>query len=173
MSYVEDNLMPNERILFRAKFSQAYHNSIVFLCYVFSFLILSYAIHLTNDTNPFSQAASSFYFLMFFAFFFTAIFLSIKAVVIAKTSEFGVTTRRVISKTGFIRRNTSEIILTKIESVGIDQNILGRLMNFGTIQITGTGGTTQRVKHIVDPATNRKKLLQVLEHVHSKLNTTD
>ena len=57
--------------------------------------------------------------------------------------EFVVTNKRVIVKTGLISRRTLEMNLNKIESVNVDQSILGRLLNYGTITIIGTGGTKE------------------------------
>jgi uncharacterized membrane protein YdbT with pleckstrin-like domain len=79
------------------------------------------------------------------------------------TTEFAVTNRRVFAKTGFIRRNTMEILLVKVESIAVRQNIVGRLMNFGTVTVTGTGGTSESFKVITNPITIRKKITQVIE----------
>lgn len=167
MSYVEDNLMSNERVLFSAKISPA-----IFLRPVFAFVIFLVfffkALQLTSTTDQFSQIIGSLILFGSFAVFCIVIYLIIAAIVIMKTSEFAVTSRRVISKTGFIRRNITEILLTKIESVGVKQNILGRILGFGTIKITGTGGTHQKVSAITDPLTTRKKINQVLGVLHSR-----
>jgi uncharacterized membrane protein YdbT with pleckstrin-like domain len=74
------------------------------------------------------------------------------------TTEIAVTSRRAIYKTGVIRRITSEISVDKIETVLVDQSILGRILNFGTIVIRGTGGGLEPVRNIGDPLTFRSKL---------------
>ena len=55
------------------------------------------------------------------------------------TTEIDVTDRRIVYKRGFIRRHTVEINMDKVESVDVDQSILGRMLNFGDITIRGTG----------------------------------
>ena len=65
------------------------------------------------------------------------------------TTEVAVTNRRVISKTGFIRRRTVEMHMDKVESVDVDQTILGRLLNYGDITIRGTGETLEKL-HMID-----------------------
>ena len=80
------------------------------------------------------------------------------------TTEFAVTNRRVIAKMGFIRRHTLEMLLLKIESVAVQQSILGRLLNFGTVTVTGTGGTREGFKAIVEPLAARSKINQIIEH---------
>ena len=56
-------------------------------------------------------------------------------------SEFVITNRRIIIKTGFIGRRTFEMNLSKIETVNVDQSIMARIFNYGIITIIGTGGT--------------------------------
>jgi uncharacterized membrane protein YdbT with pleckstrin-like domain len=56
-------------------------------------------------------------------------------------TEFAITTHRVISSRVFIARKTEEMNMEKVETVDIDQSILGRILDYGTLRITGTGGT--------------------------------
>ncbi|MBP7274524.1 MAG: PH domain-containing protein [Saprospiraceae bacterium] len=77
------------------------------------------------------------------------------------TDEFAITSKRVIIKTGLIRRRTVELNLNKIESVNIDQGILGRILGFGSIQIVGTGGTKEVFPNINKPLTFRKKFQEL------------
>lgn len=67
------------------------------------------------------------------------------------TTEMAVTDRRLIFKTGFIYRNTNEIPLAKIESIGINQSIMGRLLNYGDVYIVGSGATLQSFYSIESP----------------------
>ncbi|MBD5608373.1 MAG: PH domain-containing protein [Desulfovibrio sp.] len=66
-------------------------------------------------------------------------------------SEYVVTNRRVILKTGIISRDTFEMRLEKIESISFSQGILERLLNYGDITVTGTGDTSQEFKNLSDP----------------------
>jgi len=67
------------------------------------------------------------------------------------TTEVAVTDRRIIYKRGFIYRHTVEMHMDKVESVDVDQSILGRLLNFGDIVIHGTGETVEPLREIDDP----------------------
>jgi len=67
------------------------------------------------------------------------------------SSEFAVTSRRVIIKVGFLSRRTIELNMSKVESVQVDQDIFGRLLNYGTITVMGTGGTREPFALINDP----------------------
>lgn len=57
------------------------------------------------------------------------------------TTEFAITNKRVIVKTGFIRRDADELRLGKVETVKVDQSITGRILRYSTISVIGTGGT--------------------------------
>ena len=65
----------------------------------------------------------------------------IRAWFIRWITEFAVTSRRIIYSVVFIRRKTEEMSMDKVETVDIDQSVLGRLLDYGTITVTGTGGT--------------------------------
>jgi len=75
-----------------------------------------------------------------------------------KTSEFGVTNKRVIVKIGFIRRNSLEVLLSKIEGIQVNQGILGRIFGFGSIMVSGTGGTKDPFHKIDAPLEFRRKV---------------
>jgi uncharacterized membrane protein YdbT with pleckstrin-like domain len=72
------------------------------------------------------------------------------------TSEFAVTSHRVIVKTGLLSRSTIEIQLSKVESIEVKQDILGRFLNFGSITVAGTGGTREPFTMIDDPLQFRR-----------------
>lgn len=67
------------------------------------------------------------------------------------TTEVAVTNRRVICKIGFIKRRTFEMHMDKVESVDVDQTILGRILNYGDITIRGTGETMETLPMIDHP----------------------
>jgi len=74
------------------------------------------------------------------------------------TTEMAVTDRRIIFKRGFIRRHTIEIHMDKVESVDVDQSVLGRIFNYGTIVIHGTGSTTEPLRLIEAPIELRNQV---------------
>jgi uncharacterized membrane protein YdbT with pleckstrin-like domain len=80
---------------------------------------------------------------------------------IFKTSEFVITNKRVIIKVGLISRRTLEMNLNKIETINVNQGILGRMLGYGTIVIIGSGGTKESFNGISDPLTFRKKCMEL------------
>jgi uncharacterized membrane protein YdbT with pleckstrin-like domain len=73
-------------------------------------------------------------------------------------SEFAVTNRRVLIKVGVIRRHSVELLLEKVEGIGIEQSMTGRLLNFGSIIVTGTGGTKETFHEISAPLEFRRQV---------------
>ena len=73
------------------------------------------------------------------------------AALAVKTSELVITDRRVLIKVGFIQRQTFEMFISKIESVAVTQGMLGRFFNYGTVEIRGTGGSSESFATIVAP----------------------
>jgi uncharacterized membrane protein YdbT with pleckstrin-like domain len=67
------------------------------------------------------------------------------------TTELAVTNRRVIHKSGLIRRHTVEMSRPQVESVDVDQSMLGRMLNFGDITVRGTGTTFEPFRCVADP----------------------
>ena len=76
--------------------------------------------------------------------------------IIRWSSEFVITNKRIIIKTGFISRNTFEMNLSKIESVNVDQSFMGRILGYGSMTIIGTGGTRESFHNITKPLEFRK-----------------
>jgi len=75
--------------------------------------------------------------------------------------EMGVTNKRVIYKTGIISRQSEEMKLTSIETVEIDQSILGRILGFGTVRVTGRGISDLIFKSIDEPLDVKRKIESV------------
>jgi uncharacterized membrane protein YdbT with pleckstrin-like domain len=69
--------------------------------------------------------------------------LGVYPYLVSKFSEFGITNKRLIIKTGILSRRTLELNLSKIESVNVNQSILGRILGYGSIGVIGTGGTKE------------------------------
>src|SRR5882757_242201 len=80
------------------------------------------------------------------------------ALVRRSSTELAVTNRRVIAKYGLIARRTIEMNLAKIESVSVEQTVMGRLFGFGTIIVTGTGSTMDPIRFIADAIAFRQAI---------------
>jgi uncharacterized membrane protein YdbT with pleckstrin-like domain len=77
-----------------------------------------------------------------------------------KSVELAVTTKRLIVKHGFVRRQTVEINLNRVESIQVEQGLLGRLFNFGTLIVSGTGTSHAPLTGIAEPMGFRKAFIE-------------
>lgn len=68
-----------------------------------------------------------------------------------QTTEFGLTTNRVVYKKGLFTRYSNEIPLRSLENVQLHQNLIGRIFNFGWLEITGSGGSPVKTALVQDP----------------------
>ena len=145
MSYIEENLLPGEEVQYRAKLHWIIH--LPWVSWAIFALALAIAA-LTYRSNP---TPSNMLFVGAAICLLLAIVMGIPSWIRASSSEFAVTNRRVLVKVGFIKRRTLELMLNKVELIGVDQTIWGRLFNYGTITITGTGGTHEPFANISHP----------------------
>ena len=84
------------------------------------------------------------------------------------SADFIITNSRVILKVGVLKRSSLSIPLTKIESIEIDQTLIGQLLGFGTIHITGTGTATSKFEYISSPGTFRQRIQQATNALESE-----
>ena len=76
------------------------------------------------------------------------------------STEIAITNRRIIAKFGFISRRTIEININQVEALRVDQGFWGRILNFGTIVISGTGSSLEPAPNIADPLVFRRKFME-------------
>ena len=76
------------------------------------------------------------------------------------TSEFAVTSSRLILKVGLISRYTTELLLTKVETIGVQQGLMGRMLGYGDLIVTGTGGAREVFHRVRDPIGFRNHVQQ-------------
>lgn len=73
-------------------------------------------------------------------------------------TEVAVSNRRVLIKTGLLSRRSVEVLLPKVESIGVDESFLGRILGYGSVIVRGTGGTFETLDKIVRPSELRRKV---------------
>ncbi|HQT68004.1 MAG TPA: PH domain-containing protein [Acetobacteraceae bacterium] len=69
-----------------------------------------------------------------------------------RTTLFAVTNRRVVMRVGILSTNAIEMIISRIEAVDVTQTLLGRMLNYGTVMLIGTGGSREPFRFLTDPA---------------------
>lgn len=143
MSYVDRNLLPGERVVYRARLHRLLYAAPVGLA-----LLAIGALFIPDESAKWIAAALGLIALIAF----------LVSHILWISSEFAVTDMRVIAKTGWLQRETDETLLSKIEAIGVDQGVLGRMLGYGTVHITGTGGTRETFAKIARPLELRRQI---------------
>ena len=146
MSYLDDHLLAGERIVYRAKL----HWTIFLTSLIVVLLGIGLGILLQLVQPAYSYAGA--------ALAGVGLLLAIGPAIRYITSEFAVTDKRVLGKVGFIERESKETLLSKVEAIAVDQGVIGRVLGFGTVTITGTGGTQEFFPRISEPLEFRRQI---------------
>lgn len=101
---------------------------------------------------------------VFLPFYGLGLLFWIAAAIKYFTTELAITNKRVVAKFGFISRSTIEINLQKIESIQVNQGILGRIFNFGSIVVSGAGNPQAPIPGISSPLNFRSAFVNTQEN---------
>ena len=155
MGYIDHNLISGERVAYRARV----HWSIFLKPGLFSLVLVAGAGLLVYLSRQRQILDSSEMLRWIEAGLLVIAAIAVVATAISRSSaEFAVTNKRVILKTGFIKNKTAEMFLNKIESVGVDQSIIGRVLGYGAIVIRGTGGSLEPFDRVGAPLEFRRQI---------------
>jgi len=144
MSYVQRVIVPNEKIIAVGRLSWiVYHRAIAFVVLGIVFVVLE---HIFSNQAWLIIGTGG-------LFGVAALASALDAWFLRWTTEIAVTDKRIIYKRGFIRRRTVEMNMDKVATVDVDQSILGRLLDYGSIRIVGTGGASgiEWLHRVADP----------------------
>jgi uncharacterized membrane protein YdbT with pleckstrin-like domain len=128
--------------------------------YIDGALIKDEKVIYTGNVSLWSLAPLVIFGFLFLAFFGLGLILWVIAFIRYKTTELAFTNKRVIAKYGFISRKTIELNISKVESIQVDQGILGRIFNFGTLVISGAGNPQAPIIGISDPMAFRRAFME-------------
>lgn len=150
MGYVERHLLPGERVLYKTRLHWVLFAKPVLV--VLAGAILAVLLRQVQDP-PWLWMIGG-------ALALVGLLWSFVHYVEVMTSEFAVTTSRLIFKVGLISRYTTELLLSKVESIGVQQGLVGRVLNYGDLTVTGTGGAREVFRRVRDPIGFRNHVQQ-------------
>lgn len=128
--------------------------------YIEGALIKDERVIYTGHVSLWSLAPLIFLGFVGLAFFGLGLILWIMAAIRYKTTEMAFTNKRVIAKFGFISRQTIELNINKVESIQVNQGILGRIFNYGTLIVSGAGNPQAPIPGISDPMAFRRSFME-------------
>ena len=142
--YIDDILQPGEKVLYSTNAHWIFYlPAIAALIVALAFFILS--------RNTLNQTLVLVWLSLAAIAGLAALYWTLKGWFHRWTTETDVTNLRVVHKTGFIKRRTFEMSLDKVESVDVNQSILGRILNYGDVTVRGVGEGSETIKTIASP----------------------
>jgi len=159
LSYVEKHLIPGELVQYQTKLHWIVmlgHAALAVLLDLLAIgVVIGWAVLGTKAKGSSIPAAVYLFALACFVIGGALFFIGILK---RNATEMAVTNKRVIVKTGIVDRRTIEILLSRIESVAVEEPALGRLMGYGTVIVRGTGGTPEVFSKIYHPLEFREQV---------------
>jgi len=156
MGYVGNNLMKDEELVHESHIHWfIFIPSIIFLIFALA-SFTGYYFLIDSDYKYAPLVPAGIFALM-------SLISLVKSFLKRKSIEVAVTSKRVIYKTGLISRDTIELNHSKVESFSVEQTIIGRIFDYGTLIINGTGGGKTTIKGLDDPLEFRKEAMQVID----------
>jgi uncharacterized membrane protein YdbT with pleckstrin-like domain len=154
MGYVDKNLISGESVAYRARLHWILFAKPALIAIVVIAIVggIFYAADLFDKLSDQTSG------LIWLGVFVVAAIPLLSTLLTWRSAEFAVTNKRVILKTGFVQSKTAEMFLNKIESVGVDQSISGRMLGFGSITIRGTGGSFEPFHRVSSPLKFRNEI---------------
>jgi uncharacterized membrane protein YdbT with pleckstrin-like domain len=142
--YIDEILQPDEKVLYSTN-----AHWIFYLPAIFAW-ILALALFILSRRAG-TDGWTLLYLIGSAAIALAALYWTLTAWFHRWTTETDVTNRRVVHKTGFIKRRTFEISLDKVESVDVNQSIMGRIFDYGDVTIKGVGEGRETISTIASP----------------------
>lgn len=162
MSYIDETLMNDEEVLYRTKPHWIIFTPAIGWLFL-AILILFLGPRYLGQANLYSNYSLTE--ILGITVLIVALISGLIAYVTYQSSEFGITNRRILMKVGFISRISLEILLQRVESIQVYQSIPGRVFNYGSIIVSGTGGSKDPFPNIADPLAFRHYAQQQLEAI--------
>ena len=150
MSYAQSVLQPGEHVVATGQLHWIIYWPATFFLIVGAALTLWASASAGSHTLLVLTAAT--FGVLFVVFFLYAWFTK-------WITEFAITNKRVIYKRGFVWRQTAEMNMDKVEAVDVTQSILGRMLDYGTIHVKGTGAGIERLHRIASPIALRNAII--------------
>jgi len=150
MSYIDRNLLEGEHVVFRTRLHWLLFTGPLLLV-VFVLLPIAWLLFHEN-WNGWVWAPLG-----------LGLILIAVASIKRQSSDFAVTNKRVMMKMGVFRTRSIELLLGKVEAIAVEQSMMGRLLGYGSLVVTGSGGTKEAFSNIQSPLAFRRAVQSVTD----------
>jgi uncharacterized membrane protein YdbT with pleckstrin-like domain len=156
MGYIDKNLIEGETVVYDARPHWVLFLKPMILTVIFVAIAAALFYFAAESVNPDST-------LLMRRIAGVLIALAVIPVIVGvfrrSAREYAVTNKRVVMQIGVVSRTTEEVFLNKIESIGVDQTVMGRMLGYGTVTIRGTGGSFEPFERVSAPLELRRQIL--------------
>jgi uncharacterized membrane protein YdbT with pleckstrin-like domain len=162
MSYVQRHLLDGETIIYETRL----HWIVLFVPVLLGllFALTGVAMFVLSGRTTADQAvAHQALIITGAAFLVIALIFIARGVLLRNATEMTVTNKRVFVKVGLAARRTIELLLSRVESIGVEESVTGRMLGYGTVIVHGTGGTPEIFNMIAHPLEFRTQVQQQIE----------
>jgi uncharacterized membrane protein YdbT with pleckstrin-like domain len=149
--YIDEILQPGEKVLYSTNAHWVFYLPAIAAWLVAAALLVLSRLTSTDSIIMLCLASAA-------VVAIAALYWTVKAWFHRLVTETDVTNRRVVHKTGFIKRTTFEMALDKIESVDVEQTIMGRILDYGDVEVKGVGEGHQTIPTIAEPLAFRNAI---------------
>jgi uncharacterized membrane protein YdbT with pleckstrin-like domain len=167
MSYVEKHLIAGEKIVYTTRLHWIVLLWPIVLSLLFGVLGVALLASSANNHGVQTQSATP--------MMAGGLILLVVAVICIGTgilkrdaTEMAVTDKRLVIKVGVAGRRTLELLLQKVESIAVEESLMGRVLGYGTVIVHGTGGTPEPFDRMAHPIEFRKQVQQQIEKLLDK-----
>jgi len=167
MSYVEKHLIEGETIVYETRLHWVVLVVPILLGLLFALTgvaMFALSARTTGGKNVASQSMT----VVGAAFLVVALVFIARGILVRNATEMTVTNKRVFVKVGLAARRTIELLLSRVESIGVEESVLGRMLGYGTVIVHGTGGTPEIFNMIAHPLEFRTQVQQQIERSQAK-----
>jgi uncharacterized membrane protein YdbT with pleckstrin-like domain len=155
--YIDENLAKDETLIYETKL-----HWVIFVWAGFWLLLSLTSLLICLLLGLSSFFAGKVLFIVSAFFFVLAAGLGILNYQDRESSEFAVTTKKVLIKTGVFSVKTLETQLDKISDISVNQGILERILGYGSVRVASTGGVQETYGRIENPIQFKRK---IQEHI--------
>jgi uncharacterized membrane protein YdbT with pleckstrin-like domain len=155
MGYIDKNLIDGENVIYEARlhwvlFLRPALLSLIFIAVAVALFYFASDSISSNNTSLMQRIG------------IVLIVLAVLPIAVGmirrSAREYAVTNKRVVMQNGVMGRQTEEVFLNKIESIGVDQSVMGRMLGYGTVTIRGTGGSFGPFERVSAPLELRRQI---------------
>jgi uncharacterized membrane protein YdbT with pleckstrin-like domain len=167
MSYVEKHLIDGESIIYETRLHWVVLLVPILVGLLFGLTGVAMFV-LSGRTTADKTVAHQSLLVAGGAFLFIALIFIARGILVRNATEMTVTNKRVFVKVGLAARRTVELLLSRVESIGVEESVMGRMLGYGTVIVHGTGGTPEVFNMIAHPLEFRTQVQQQIEKSQAK-----